>query len=65
MSTPRTVLVVGGGAAGNAVTILLRRAGIAVDLIEAKDDWNATAGSASPSRATPCGSCANSACGSG
>ncbi|MFI9345240.1 FAD-dependent oxidoreductase [Streptomyces sp. NPDC052773] len=45
MSTPRTVLVVGGGAAGNAVTILLRRAGIAVDLIEAKDDWNATAGS--------------------
>ncbi|MBW5422777.1 2-polyprenyl-6-methoxyphenol hydroxylase [Streptomyces sp. BG9H] len=45
MSTPRTVLVVGGGAAGNAVTILLRRAGVAVDLIEAKDDWNATAGS--------------------
>ncbi|MGW0333158.1 FAD-dependent oxidoreductase [Streptomyces sp. NPDC003011] len=45
MSTPRTVLVVGGGAAGNAVTILLRRAGIAVDLIEARDDWNATAGS--------------------
>ncbi|MFJ9038141.1 FAD-dependent oxidoreductase [Streptomyces sp. NPDC102406] len=45
MSTPRTVLVVGGGAAGNAATILLRRAGIAVDLIEAKDDWNATAGS--------------------
>ncbi|MGY0488551.1 FAD-dependent oxidoreductase [Streptomyces sp. WG-D5] len=45
MSTPRSVLVVGGGAAGNAATILLRRAGIAVDLIEAKDDWNATAGS--------------------
>jgi 2-polyprenyl-6-methoxyphenol hydroxylase-like FAD-dependent oxidoreductase len=45
MSTPRTVLVVGGGAAGNAVTILLRRAGLAVDLVEAKDDWNATAGS--------------------
>jgi 2-polyprenyl-6-methoxyphenol hydroxylase-like FAD-dependent oxidoreductase len=45
MSTSRTVLVVGGGAAGNAVTILLRRSGIAVDLIEAKDDWNATAGS--------------------
>ncbi|POX42846.1 2-polyprenyl-6-methoxyphenol hydroxylase [Streptomyces sp. Ru73] len=45
MSTPRTVLVIGGGAAGNAVTILLRRAGITVDLIEAKDDWNATAGS--------------------
>ncbi|MGW6271743.1 FAD-dependent monooxygenase [Streptomyces sp. NPDC055060] len=46
MSTPpRTVLVVGGGAAGNAAAILLRRAGIAVDLIEAKEDWNATAGS--------------------
>ncbi|WP_329126345.1 FAD-dependent oxidoreductase [Streptomyces sp. NBC_01465] len=45
MSTPSTVLVIGGGAAGNAATILLRRAGIAVDLIEVKDDWNATAGS--------------------
>ncbi|MGP3770284.1 FAD-dependent oxidoreductase [Streptomyces sp. SDT5-1] len=45
MSTPRTVLVIGGGAAGNAATILLRRAGIPVDLIEAKEDWNATAGS--------------------
>ncbi|MFF8597055.1 FAD-dependent oxidoreductase [Streptomyces sp. NPDC015220] len=45
MSEDRTVLVVGGGAAGNAVTILLRRAGYAVDLVEAKDDWNATAGS--------------------
>ncbi|MFF9327312.1 FAD-dependent oxidoreductase [Streptomyces sp. NPDC014776] len=45
MSTARTVLVIGGGAAGNAATVLLRRAGIAVDLIEAKDDWNATAGS--------------------
>ncbi|WP_051827448.1 FAD-dependent oxidoreductase [Streptomyces bicolor] len=40
-----TVLVIGGGAAGNAVTILLRRAGIAVDLVEAKPDWNATTGS--------------------
>ncbi|MFF9060400.1 FAD-dependent oxidoreductase [Streptomyces sp. NPDC014882] len=45
MNQARTVLVVGGGAAGNAVTILLRRAGIAVDLVEARDDWNATAGS--------------------
>ncbi|WP_413755609.1 FAD-dependent oxidoreductase [Streptomyces sp. MMBL 11-3] len=45
MSTPRTVLVIGGGAAGNTATVLLRRAGIDVDLIEAKDDWNATAGS--------------------
>lgn len=41
----RTVLVIGGGASGNAVTILLRRAGLAVDLIEAKPDWNATTGS--------------------
>lgn len=37
---PRTVLVIGGGASGNAVTVLLRRAGITVDLIEAKSDWN-------------------------
>ncbi|MFE0256260.1 FAD-dependent oxidoreductase [Streptomyces sp. NPDC059010] len=40
-----TVLVIGGGASGNAVTVLLRRAGIAVDLIEARPDWNATTGS--------------------
>jgi 2-polyprenyl-6-methoxyphenol hydroxylase-like FAD-dependent oxidoreductase len=45
MTAPRRVLVVGGGAAGNASAILLRRAGLAVDLIEARDDWNATAGS--------------------
>ncbi|MEV8038433.1 FAD-dependent oxidoreductase [Streptomyces sp. NPDC086182] len=45
MSTARTVLVIGGGAAGNAMTILLRRAGLTVDLVEARDDWNATAGS--------------------
>ncbi|MET8034883.1 MULTISPECIES: FAD-dependent oxidoreductase [unclassified Streptomyces] len=45
MPTSRTVLVIGGGAAGNAVTILLRRAGVAVDLVEAREDWNATAGS--------------------
>ena len=45
MSTARTVLVIGGGAAGNAMTILLRRTGLTVDLIEARDDWNATAGS--------------------
>ncbi|PSL51938.1 2-polyprenyl-6-methoxyphenol hydroxylase-like FAD-dependent oxidoreductase [Saccharothrix carnea] len=41
----RTVLVLGGGTAGNALTVLLRRAGHAVDLVEAKPDWNATAGS--------------------
>ncbi|MFD5597297.1 FAD-dependent oxidoreductase [Streptomyces griseorubiginosus] len=40
-----SVLVIGGGASGNAVTVLLRRAGITVDLIEAKPDWNATTGS--------------------
>ncbi|WP_369227026.1 FAD-dependent oxidoreductase [Streptomyces sp. R39] len=44
-SRPRAVLVVGGGTAGNAVTVLLRRAGLAVDLIEARPDWNATTGS--------------------
>lgn len=37
---PRNVLVIGGGASGNAVTILLRRAGATVDLIEARPDWN-------------------------
>jgi 2-polyprenyl-6-methoxyphenol hydroxylase-like FAD-dependent oxidoreductase len=37
---PRTVLVIGGGASGNAVTVLLQRAGIAVELVEAKSDWN-------------------------
>ncbi|MFD4872430.1 FAD-dependent oxidoreductase [Streptomyces sp. NPDC058420] len=40
-----TVLVIGGGASGNAITILLRRAGMNVDLIEARPDWNATTGS--------------------
>src|ERR1051325_4335127 len=45
MAPSRNVLVIGGGAAGNALTILLRRAGAAVDLVEAKQDWNATAGS--------------------
>jgi len=41
----RSVLVVGGGASGNAVTILLRRAGITVDLIEASPDWHSATGS--------------------
>ncbi|MWA16036.1 FAD-dependent oxidoreductase [Streptomyces sp. BA2] len=45
MAPSRKVLVIGGGAAGNALTILLRRAGVAVDLVEARQDWNATAGS--------------------
>ncbi|MDI5980796.1 FAD-dependent oxidoreductase [Amycolatopsis magusensis] len=41
----RTVLVVGGGIAGNALTVLLRRAGFAVDLVELREDWNSTTGS--------------------
>ncbi|MFI1566561.1 FAD-dependent oxidoreductase [Streptomyces sp. NPDC020490] len=41
----RTVLVVGGGTSGSALTVLLRRAGIAVDLVEASPDWKAAAGS--------------------
>ncbi|MER6957370.1 FAD-dependent oxidoreductase [Streptomyces sp. NPDC000618] len=45
MTSPRSVLVVGGGASGSAITVLLRRAALAVDLIEAKPDWNATTGS--------------------
>jgi 2-polyprenyl-6-methoxyphenol hydroxylase-like FAD-dependent oxidoreductase len=45
MTNARRVLVVGGGASGNAVTVLLRRAGVDVDLVEARPDWNATTGS--------------------
>jgi 2-polyprenyl-6-methoxyphenol hydroxylase-like FAD-dependent oxidoreductase len=44
-NTSRRVLVIGGGAAGNATTVLLRRAGIAVDLVQARPDWNADTGS--------------------
>ncbi|WP_128380740.1 FAD-dependent oxidoreductase [Streptomyces cavernae] len=40
MTDPRTVLVVGGGTAGNGLTVLLRKAGIDVDLVECKADWN-------------------------
>jgi len=40
-----SVLVVGGGTSGNALTVLLRRAGIAVDLVEVSPDWKASAGS--------------------
>ncbi|MEU3091167.1 FAD-dependent oxidoreductase [Streptomyces massasporeus] len=36
----KRVLVVGGGTSGNAVTVLLRRAGIDVDLVEVRPDWN-------------------------
>ncbi|MEU9056290.1 FAD-dependent oxidoreductase [Streptomyces sp. NPDC048384] len=41
----RIVLVVGGGISGNALTVLLRRAGLTVDLVEASPDWKAAAGS--------------------
>ncbi|MFD9903094.1 FAD-dependent oxidoreductase [Streptomyces sp. NPDC059063] len=44
-SLPRKVLIIGGGTSGNALAVLLRRAGVAVDLVEARPDWNATAGS--------------------
>lgn len=45
MGTRRRVLIIGGGTAGNAAAVLLGRAGIPVELIEARPDWNATAGS--------------------
>ena len=41
----RTVLVVGGGTAGNAVTVLLRRAGITVDLDRGQARLERSAGS--------------------
>ncbi|MFD5648730.1 FAD-dependent oxidoreductase [Streptomyces sp. NPDC127039] len=40
MAREKSVLVVGGGTSGNAMAVLLRRAGIAVDLVEAQPDWN-------------------------
>ncbi|MFJ9031675.1 FAD-dependent monooxygenase [Streptomyces sp. NPDC102274] len=40
MGNRRAVLVVGGGTAGNSLAVLLRAGGIAVDLVEVKDDWN-------------------------
>ncbi|MFJ3672697.1 FAD-dependent oxidoreductase [Streptomyces sp. NPDC090106] len=43
--SPKTVLVIGGGTSGNALTVLLRRAGVAVDLVEASADWKAALGS--------------------
>jgi 2-polyprenyl-6-methoxyphenol hydroxylase-like FAD-dependent oxidoreductase len=36
----KRVLVIGGGTSGNVLTVLLRRAGIDVDLVEIKPDWN-------------------------
>ncbi|MGY1455690.1 FAD-dependent oxidoreductase [Streptomyces sp. SS8] len=40
MSPARTVLVVGGGICGNALAVLLRRAGVGVDLAEVSSDWS-------------------------
>lgn len=40
MSTSRSVLIVGGGTAGNGLAVLLRRTGIDVTLAEVKPDWN-------------------------
>ena len=36
----RTVLIVGGGIAGNSLAVLLRKAGIEVSIAEIKPDWN-------------------------
>ncbi|MFI0350729.1 FAD-dependent oxidoreductase [Actinomadura sp. 9N407] len=41
----RRVLIVGGGLSGNGLTVLLRRAGIEVDLVEIRPDWNVVSGS--------------------
>ena len=41
MASPRKVLVVGGGLVGNSVTILLRKAGSEVRLVEADPTWGA------------------------
>jgi len=40
MSSVGSVLVVGGGVAGNGLTVLLRRAGVTVALVEATPDGN-------------------------
>jgi 2-polyprenyl-6-methoxyphenol hydroxylase-like FAD-dependent oxidoreductase len=40
MASVSKVLVVGGGTVGNSVAVLLRRSGVAVDLVEVTPDWN-------------------------
>ena len=40
MSVSRSVLIVGGGTAGNGLAVLLRRTGIDVTLAEINPDWN-------------------------
>lgn len=41
MAVPRRVLVIGGGIAGNALAIFLRREGTHVDLVEIDPEWGA------------------------
>ncbi|MFE6362902.1 FAD-dependent monooxygenase [Streptomyces sp. NPDC057806] len=41
MTRARSVLIVGGGSAGNTLAILLSNSGIAVDLVESRPDWGA------------------------
>ncbi|WP_460073077.1 FAD-dependent monooxygenase [Streptomyces sp. YKOK-I1] len=41
MPSVRNVLVVGGGTVGNALTVLLRRSAIDVDLVEVSPQWSA------------------------
>ncbi len=41
MSAVSSVLVIGGGTVGNALAILLRRAGIDVELVERDPEWSA------------------------
>jgi len=45
MHQSATVLVVGGGISGCATAVLLRRSGIDVELVEARDSWNTATGS--------------------
>jgi len=40
MSEARSVLIVGGSTSGNSLAVLLRRAGVEVDLVEISPDWN-------------------------